>query len=69
MTYDRFIDRLEKAGIEYAVFRRDGVTYVEVGRFGYSFDGQGHSSGGWVTSVKENWRDEWRNWKALLNER
>jgi hypothetical protein len=33
VTYDQFIDRLGKAGIEYAVFRRDGVTYVEVGRF------------------------------------
>lgn len=66
LTYDQFIDRLEKARIEFALFRRDGVTYVEVGHFGYSFDEQGHSSGGWITSVNVNWRDEWRNWMALL---
>jgi len=68
VTYDHFIDRLGKAGIEYAVFRRDGVTYVEVGRFGYRFDEQGQSSGGWITGGNEHWRDEWRNWKALMGE-
>ena len=68
VTYDHFIDRLGKAAIEYAVFRRDGVTYVEVGRFGYRFDEQGESTGGWIHYCGEDWRSEWQEWLARFNE-
>lgn len=59
---------MEKAGIEYALFKCDGATYVEVGRFGYRLDAQGRSSGGWVASDGEYWRDESKEWAALLSE-
>jgi len=66
VKYEQFIRKLEKAGIEYTVFRSDTARYVEVGRFAYCFDERGRSQGGWVRSCAEDWRTEWQKWAALL---
>lgn len=48
MNYKQFVGKLEKAGIEYTLLRVHSTTTVEVGRFGYMFDEDGNSAGGWI---------------------
>ena len=68
MTIVHFIGKLEKDKIEYTLLRFYSATYVEVGRYGYRFDGQGKSTGGWIRNCGDDWRSEWQKWIALLNE-
>lgn len=68
VTVREFIAKLEQRGIEYNVHRADTATYIEVGRFCYRFNEQGQSRGGWIRNCAEDWRSEWENWAALLNE-
>jgi hypothetical protein len=63
-----FIAKLVQGGIEHTVRRIETGTYIEVGRFGYSFNEQGQSSGGWVRNYSEDRTSDWENWAALLNE-
>lgn len=69
MTYEKFITKMEKNKIEYTLLRFYSATYVEVGRYGYRFDGQGESTGGWIRNCGDDWRSEWQEWMALLTER
>jgi hypothetical protein len=48
VTEKEFIDKLERRRIGYTVKRIDTGTYIEVGRFGYRFNEQCRSRGGWV---------------------
>ena len=59
---------LENHRIEYTLLRFYSATCVEVGRFGYRFDGEGNSTGGWIRNRGDDWRSEWQEWMALLNE-
>ena len=68
MTFEKFIGKLEKHRIEYTLLRFYSATYVEVGRFGYRFDGRGKSSGRWIRNCSDDWRAEWQEWLALLTE-
>jgi hypothetical protein len=68
VTDTEFIAKLERDGIEYTVKRIDTGTYIEVGRFGYRFNEQGQSRGGWVRNYSEDRRSDWGKWAALLNE-
>ena len=61
MNYKQFIAKLERAGIEYTLFHCDTAVYVEVGRFGYRFNEQGKSMGGWIANCGEDWRRNGRN--------
>ena len=69
LTDTEFIANLERRGIEYTVRRVDTGTYIEAGRFGYRFNEQGQSRGGWVRSYSDDRRSDWEKWAALLNER
>jgi hypothetical protein len=51
VTYEQFITRLEQSKIEYTLLCFYTATYVEVGRFGYRFDGTGKSTGGWINNL------------------
>jgi hypothetical protein len=55
--------------MEYTLLRFYSATYVEIGRYGYRFDAQGKSTGGWIRNCGDDWRSEWREWMALLTER
>ena len=68
MNYEQFVSKLEKAGIEYTVLRFHSATYLEVGRFGYCFDRQSNSAGGWIRNCGNDWTTEWTKWAALLKE-
>jgi len=68
VNYEQFVSKLEKAGIEYTLLRFYSASYVEVGRFGFRFDEQGRSKGGWIRDCGDNWRSEWQAWMALLTE-
>jgi len=68
VTYDQFINKLEKAEIEYTLLRYYTASYVEVGRFAYRFDEKGKSSGGWIKNCGDDWRAEWQDWMPLLTE-
>ncbi len=68
VTDKEFIAKLERRGIEHTVKRIDTGTYIEVGRFGYRFNEQGHSRGGWVRNYTADRELEWEQWAALLNE-
>jgi hypothetical protein len=68
VTDKEFIARLERGGIEYIVRRIDTGTYIEVGRFGYRFNEQGRSRGGWIKNYTEDRTSDWGEWAALLNE-
>jgi hypothetical protein len=69
VTDKQFIAKLERGGIEYAVRRIENGSYIEVGRFGYRFNEQGHSRGGWINNCAADRSSEWEKWAALLNER
>ena len=43
-------------------------TYIEVGRFGYMFNDQGKSRGGWIRNWAEDRESDWEQRAALLNE-
>jgi hypothetical protein len=54
-------------------YRSDGATsatgtYFAVGRFGYRFNEQGQSRGGWIRNWVGDRESEWEKWTALLNE-
>ena len=66
ITYEEFVNKLEKNKIEYTLLRFYSATYVEVGRYGYRFDGQDKSTGGWIHNCAEDWEAEWEEWAALL---
>ena len=68
VTDKEFIAKLEQGGIEYSVRRIDTGTYIEVGRFGYRFNEQGQSRGGWIRNWAGNRESEWEKWAALLCE-
>lgn len=68
MTYGQFIARLEKTGIEYTLFRYAAAVYVEIGRYGYRFNQEGESSGGWIHNCADDWEPEWQKWSALFKE-
>jgi len=68
VTDKEFIAKLEQRGIEHTVKRIDTGTYIEVGRFGYRFNEQGQSRGGWIRNYAEDRESEWEKWAALLNE-
>ena len=68
VTDKEFIAKLERCGIEHTVKRIDTGTYIEVGRFGYRFNEQGRSRGGWIRNYAEDRELEWEKWAALLNE-
>ena len=67
VTDKEFIAKLEQLGIEYTLRHIDTTTYIEVGRFGYRFNGAGKSAGGWIRHCGEDWRGEWQKWLALLS--
>ena len=67
MIYEQFVSKLERGGVEYTLWRCDTATYVEVGRFGYRFEGHGKATGGWIRHC-DDWRSEWEKWAALLTE-
>jgi len=62
------VRKLEQGGIEYTLLRFYTATYVEVGRFAYSFNAQGNCAGGWIRNCGEDWRSEWHEWMDLLSE-
>ena len=68
VTDKEFIAKLEQGGIEYTVRRIDAGTYIEVGRFGYRFNEQGQSRGGWVRDYSEDRTWDWKKGGALSNE-
>lgn len=68
VTDKEFISKLEQAGIEYSVRRIDIGTYIESGRFGYRFNEQGLSRGGWIRNCAEDRKSEWEKWAVLLIE-
>jgi len=68
MTYQQFSNKLEYARIEYMLLRFSSCTYVEVGRFGFGFGMKGNSAGGWIRNCADDWRSEWKDWFAFLNE-
>jgi hypothetical protein len=68
VTDKEFILKLERRGIEYTVKRIDTGTYFAVGRFGYRFNEQGQSRGGWIRNWVGDRESEWEKWTALLNE-
>jgi hypothetical protein len=68
VNYEQFVSNLEKAGIEYTLFRSSSVTWIEVGRFGYAFGEQCQFKGGWIRDCADDWRAEWQEWMALLRE-
>ncbi len=65
---EEFIVKLERRRIEHTVKRIDTGTYIEVSRFGYRFNEQGQSRGGWVRNYSEDRTSDWEHWAALLNE-
>jgi len=68
LTDKEFIASLERRGIEYTVKRIDTGTYIEVGRFGYRFNEQGRSRGGWIRNWAGDRESEWEKWAALLTQ-
>jgi len=68
VTDTEFIANLERRGVQYTVKRIDTGTYIEVGRFGYRFNEQGRSRGGWIRNYSEDRESDWEQWSALLNE-
>jgi hypothetical protein len=68
VTDKEFIAKLERGGIEYTVRRIETGTYIEVGRFGYRFNEEGQSRGGWIRNWAGDRELEWEKWAALLNE-
>ena len=68
VTDKEFIAKLVQRGIEHTVNRIDTGTYIEVGRFGYRFNEQGQSRGGWIRNWAEDRESEWEQWADLLNE-
>jgi hypothetical protein len=68
VTDKEFIAKLERRGIEYTLNRIDTGTYIEVGRFGYRFNEQGKSRGGWVRNYSEDRTSDWEQWAAMLCE-
>jgi len=68
VTDTEFIANLERRGIQYTVKRIDTGTYIEVGRFGYRFNEQGQSRGGWIRNYSEDRTSDWEQWAALLSE-
>ena len=68
LTDTEFIANLERRGIQYTVKRIDTGTYIEVGRFGYRFNEQGQSRGGWIRNYSEDRTSDWEQWAALLSE-
>jgi hypothetical protein len=68
VTDKEFIAKLEQRGIEHTVNRIDTGTYIEVGRFGYRFNEEGQSRGGWIRNWAGDRESEWERWAALLNE-
>ena len=68
LTDKEFIAKLEQRGIEHTVRRIDTGTYIEVGRFGYRFNEQGQSRGGWIRNWAGDRESEWEQWAALLSE-
>lgn len=68
MNYEQFITKLEKNKIEYTLLRFHSATSVEVGHFGYRFDEDGKSTGGWIRNCGDDWRTEWQKWLASLTE-
>ena len=69
ITDKEFTAKLERGGIEYTVKHIESATYITVGRFGYRFNEQGKSRGGWVRNYSEDRTSDWEQWAALLNER
>ena len=68
VTDKEFIANMERRGIEYTVKHIDTGTYIEVGRFGYRFNEQGLSRGGWIRNWAHDRESEWEKWAALLTE-
>jgi hypothetical protein len=68
VTDKEFIAKLERRGIEHTVNRIDTGTYIEVCRFGYRFNEEGQSRGGWIRNYAEDRESEWEKWAALLIE-
>jgi len=68
VNHEQFVRKLEKAGIEYTLLCFHSATSVVVGRFGYMFDEEGNSAGGWIRNCGDDWRAEWQKWAALLKE-
>jgi len=68
LTDKEFIAKLERRGIEYTVKCIDTGTYIAVGRFGYRFNEQGRSRGGWIRNYAEDRESDWEKWAALLND-
>ena len=66
VTDKDFINKLEQGGIAYTVRRIDTGTYIEVGRFGYRFNEQGQSRGGWIRNCAEDRKADWEKWAALF---
>ena len=68
LTYEQFLNKLEKAGIAYTLWRSDSAIYVEIGRLAYKFQEDGECHGGWIRNCAEDWRSEWQKWVDLLTE-
>ena len=68
LTDKEFIANMERRGIQYTVKRIDTGTYIEVDRFGYRFNEQGQSRGGWIRNRAGDPESEWEEWAALLTE-
>ena len=68
VTDREFIANMERRGIEYTVKRIETGTYITVGRFGYRFNEQGKSRGGWVRNYSEGRTSDWERWAAMLTE-
>ncbi len=68
VTDKEFIAKLVQRGIEHTVRRIDTGTHIEVGRFGYRFNEQGQSRGGWIRNWAGDRESEWEKWSALLTE-
>jgi hypothetical protein len=54
--------------IKHTVRRIDTETYIEAGRFGYRFNEQGKSRGGWIRDYTNDRTSDWEQWEAILNE-
>ena len=67
-TLYRFIAKLRNGVADYVVEEQGNGTLVQIGRFGYWFngDGDGKLNGGFIQACSEDWQGEWRVWTSRL---